>query len=53
MIIPITKDGDVVGTARVVEGSEVEFYLRPGFTLRDDAKVSLVKQLKRLVRSVK
>jgi hypothetical protein len=43
------KNGDKIGTARVLEGEEVEFYLKPGFSIRDDVKRKLAKQLKATV----
>lgn len=50
MIIDIFGNkGDKIGTARVLEGEEVEFYLKPGFSLREDVKKKLARQLKSVV----
>jgi hypothetical protein len=40
------SDNNKIGTARVLEGEEVEFYLKPGAVLRADVKKKLAKQLK-------
>lgn len=57
MIIPITmpSGGEIknIGTASVepVDGDfEVEFYLNPGFVIRDQTKCELEKQLKEIAR---
>lgn len=50
MIVDIFgSKGDKIGTARVLEGEEVEFYLKPGFSMREDVKKKLAKQLKSMV----
>jgi hypothetical protein len=41
------QHGDKIGTADVrPDVEEVDFYLKPGFALRDDVKKKLAKQLK-------
>jgi hypothetical protein len=52
VIIPIVKSikgvDQTIGTARVPDGGDVEFYLQPGFSLSDAVVKQLTKQLKKL-----
>jgi hypothetical protein len=55
VIIPIVKtikgEDQTIGTARVIPRSkEVEFYLKPGFSLTEDVLRQLTNQLKKLAR---
>lgn len=55
MIIPIVKSikgqDQTIGTARVLADSDdVEFYLKPGFSLSEEVTEQLTKQLKRLAK---
>jgi hypothetical protein len=55
MIIPIVKSikgvDQTIGTARVVpESDEVEFYLKPGYSMTESVKKEMAKQLKKLAR---
>ena len=55
MIIPIINkikgEDQTIGTARVLPDiDEVEFYLKPGFSLSEAVKKQLTKQLKNLVK---
>jgi hypothetical protein len=56
LIFPITSNDKPVGTVVVErDGDEVfvEFYLNPGFSLRDDVKSELIKDLKKMARKGK
>ncbi|QJD49790.1 hypothetical protein SEA_CLUBPENGUIN_66 [Streptomyces phage ClubPenguin] len=55
MIVPIVNkikgQDQTIGTARILpDGGDVEFYLKPGFSLSAEVTKQLTKQLKRLVK---
>lgn len=55
MIVPIVNKvngkNQTIGTSRVLpDGEDVEFYLKPGFSLTEAVAKQLTKQLKKLAR---
>lgn len=55
MIVPIVNtikgQDQTIGTARILpDGEDVEFYLKPGFSLSEAVTKQLTKQLKKLAR---
>lgn len=54
MIVPIVKstkgEDQTIGTARVLPEGDVEFYLKPGFSMAQAVMAEMTKQLKKLAR---